>query len=174
MGTQAGTRPVTVELWARSLSPRGAGRRRSATVRRLERLEGDRIDGFRVRLWGDRIGHSTPEARTERGRAALERVATFREWADERGLTLSPFFEERTRESAFTDDGGRVLVLPEMALAEFRAGQLRRVSPCSDGDDSYAVDDHLSALAAGPESGDVGPTPAPTAGATPPEREGPP
>jgi hypothetical protein len=148
MQSKAQTRPVTVELWVRSLSPRGAGRRRSATIRRLEATEGEGIEGFRVRVWGDGIARSTPAARTERGRAVLERVAEFEGWAAERGLSLSPAFEERSR-TLGGDHGVRELVLPEMALAEFRAGTLRWVTPCSDGRRVYTVDEHVDALSTG-------------------------
>lgn len=148
MQSTAQTRPVTVELWVRSLSPRGAGGRRSETLRRLERAEDAGIEGFRVRVWGDRIGRSTPESRSEHGRRILERVAEFEGWATERGLSLSPAFEERSpgSDERTGSDPDRVQVLPEMALAEFRAGELRWVTPCSDGRRTYTVDEHVEAL----------------------------
>lgn len=97
-----------------------------------------------MRLWGKRIRPNTPEARTEVGREVLERVEQFRAWARDEDRSLRPFVQDRAR-----GDEMEVL-LPTMALAEYRNGDLAFVSPCADDEEGFTVFDRLEALAAEP------------------------
>jgi len=132
----------TAVLWVRSLTPDDAGPRRSRAIDRLQRLEASgTLDDGRVRLWGKRVRPNTPEARTEVGRTVLERVELFRDWARNEDRSLRPFVQDRSRGKEFE------VLLPTMALAEYRDGDLVFVSPCTDAEEGHTVFDRLDALA---------------------------
>lgn len=133
-----------VDLFVRSLSPRGARGRPSAVVDRLEELlAAGHIDEYSVYVWGAEVGLSTPAAGAGEGRAILDRVAAFRSWADRRGVALEGF--DRRETTAMTGETRTVLVLPVLALAEYADGELVGVAPRS-GDGAVTVEDRLAAL----------------------------
>jgi hypothetical protein len=146
--------PVTVELHVRSLAPQGGRDQQESAIERLDRLATDgRIDEFSVDVWGQQVSLSTASARTDAGRAVLDRVEAFREWADETGRSVESFFETRRVASEITDQQYVSLVLPTLTLAEYRDGDLSFVAPCSDGGTVTTVTDRID----GYESGDVSP-----------------
>lgn len=135
---------VRLELYVRSLSPRGTYRRQEALIERLERLSAaGRIDDYSVEVWGRRVAFSTAAARTEAGKHALARHAVFKRWADANDRSIGSFFEVRTVDSKLADERYRALIFPGAALAEYRDGELRHVAPCSDGGTVYTVEDRL-------------------------------
>lgn len=140
---------VRVELHVRSLAPRAGGRQQERVIDRLDHLESaGRVDEATVDVWGRQVGLSSAAARTDAGRYVLDRVESFREWADETGRSVESFFETRRVSSDITDEEYVALVLPSLTLAEYRDGDLAYVAPCSDGDEVTTVPDRLDVLAA--------------------------
>jgi hypothetical protein len=140
-----------VELYVRSLSPGGTHRQQDRVVHRLEELlSGDAIDDYDLRVWGDRIRHASPCARTVDGRHVRDRLARIRRWADEHGYSLDGVYREVDCESAITDESWTEIRFPQVALAEFVDGDLVRFTPVrDDGDDRVLrVADHLEDLSA--------------------------
>lgn len=145
--TTSDTGEITLELAVRTLSPRGCQRRQNEVVRRLNALaERGVVDDVSVSVWGDRVATTTADAETDHGREVLDAVASFREWADDHGLSVDPFFETRESHSEFTGESYAALELPAMVLAEYRDGELSWVSPCVDGEEAYTVGDRLATL----------------------------
>lgn len=140
---------VRAELHVRSLAPRAAQRQQERVIERLDRLESaGRIDEATVDVWGRQVSLSSAAARTDAGRYVLDRVESFREWADETGRSVESFFETRRVASEITDEEYVALVLPSLTLAEYRDGDLAYVAPCSDGDEVTTVPDRIDVLSA--------------------------
>jgi len=140
---------VRVELHVRSLAPRAGKRRQNSVIDRLEDLESEGyVDEWTVDVWGRQVGLSAAAARTDAGQFVLERVAAFRDWADDTGRSVASFFETRHVDSGITGEQYTALVLPSLTLAEYRDGDLAYVAPCSDGDEVTTVTDRLDVLAA--------------------------
>lgn len=135
-----------LELYVRSLLPRGACACQEAVVDRLQELAEDgAIDAFEVTVWGRGLAPSTAAA-TDAGRELLGRIERFSGWARERGLTLRPRFERRTVRSDLTDETYDAVLFPAMAVAVFRDDDLAFVAPCADGTTVYTVADVLDAV----------------------------
>lgn len=142
------TQETTVELYVRSLTPRGHSQQESA-IERLERLsEAGVLSEFAVEVWGRQVDLSGAAARTDAGQFVLDRVEQFREWARRTGRSVDSFFETRSVESSIRDQEYAALVLPELTLAEYRGGELAFVAPCSDGDAVCTVGDRIDDLEA--------------------------
>lgn len=137
---------IRLELYVRSLLPRGACECQEAVVGRLKELVDDGVvDAFEVTVWGRGIAPSTA-TETAAGRDLQRRVEQFSEWARERGLTLRPRFERRPVRSRITDESYDAILFPAMAVAVFRDEDLAFVAPCADGTTVYTVEDVLDAL----------------------------
>jgi len=137
--------PVTVDLFVRSLSPVGARGRPTGTIERLRDLvETGRIERYSVYVTGEEVEISSDAPAHERGEFILDRVAAFRSWAAERGVTLDAF--DRREVSTLTGERYTVLALPVMALAESVGGDLACVAPCSTDDGVVTVADRLESL----------------------------
>jgi hypothetical protein len=142
-------RDTSAELWIRSYAPVGGGESQDETLARLRDLEASgRFDDVTVRLWGKRVGVSTNGALTESGSTVRERVAAFEAWAGEADCSLAPFFERVERSSGVTGDRDEAQVLPAVALAEYRGGEVGHVAPCTDGETVVTVEDRLGELEA--------------------------
>lgn len=145
-------RGVTLELFTRAGAV-GTHDRLAEAIGRVRALDADdRVSGCRVHTWNKQLVPTGDG--TERQRWVLERIEEFESWARERGVTLYPFFEERTRSSVLIDDEQPVIVLPVICLAVYEGERVREVFPRSDGDLTYTVFDGLAALETG-----VGTTP---------------
>ncbi|MFB6221536.1 MAG: HTH domain-containing protein [Halolamina sp.] len=137
-------------LFVRSLSPNGARAQQDAVIERLEELaDRGRLDSYTVRVWGRAVGTLSAGGRTEQGRRILDRVDDFEEWAAANGKSVGSFFETREQAVEFTDETRSALVLPTMALAEYAGGEIRFVTPCTDGQQVYTVPDRVDELDAG-------------------------
>lgn len=137
---------IRLELYVRSLLPRGACESQEAIVERLRALsDEDVVDAVDVTVWGRGVAASTA-AETEIGRELLARVEQFSEWARERGLTLRPRFERRAVRSRLTGESYDAIYFPAMAVAAFRDDDLAFVAPCADGTTVYTVADALDAF----------------------------
>ncbi|MFB6084150.1 MAG: HTH domain-containing protein [Halorientalis sp.] len=140
-GSPTGTR---VELFARASLPDVAARRRDEVAGRLTRLaEAGHVDDVTIRTWEKKV----PLSADGEELAAYDR---FREWAEETGVALDPFFDTRTCYSMETGDRGEWLVLPALCLVVYRDGDLDAVYPHSTNDGSRSVLDCIRAIEAAP------------------------
>lgn len=147
-----------VELFVRSLSPDPARNPANDHLPRLRTLaDRGRVD-LTVSVWGREVGLSQT-ATTGPGSHVLERVADFRGWADEYGVSLTPFFREREVDSGLTGESYAALVLPAACLAEYRDGNLTAVTPHAADSTVRSVRDHVDWL----ETTDDGDRPSPSA-----------
>lgn len=147
----------TVELYVRSLAPRGSQDRQDRIVECLEALEArGAIESFSLHVWGTRIDPNSATARTDAGQFVRRRVAAFTAWADRTGRSTGPFFEVETVESTITDEVRTTMTLPTVTMAEFVDGDVAFVTPCVDssGGTTDTIEDHLEALAPD-EEGDI-------------------
>lgn len=132
-----------VEFYARSTLPDVAVSRRDEVRGRLRRLADEgRLDVVETYSWPRKI----PVEGDRRERRLYEQ---FRTWADDVGVSLSPFFDTRECYSMDTGDRGPRLVLPALCLAVYRDDRLRTVYPHSTVTGSRTVMDCLEALESG-------------------------
>lgn len=135
----------SIELFVRSLEPAAApGPDHAGRVRAL--AAAGRVADANVTVWGTEVGLSTTAVRTPRGKCILDRVAELRAWADERDVTVVPFFESREVTSSVTGEAYTALRLPVSCLAEYDGGELVHVAPYTDGTAVCSVDDRLRRL----------------------------
>ena len=141
------TEPVTVELYVRSLSESTTKAPQEAVLERLSELEREGIvDEYTVHVWGRRISPDTAAANTGIGQFVLSRIESFRDWARRSGLSIGSFFDTHEVHSSITDESYTAITVPSITLAEFHGEEVRRVTPCSDGETIHTVDDHLDIL----------------------------
>lgn len=133
----------------RSLSPPGAGDSQIGVIFRLDRLDADGTIGrYDVVVWGRGYPPST-SPRTGPGRSIHERLVKLDEWAARTGLSVAPFFQRRTGRLEQDGTTEPSLVTPKLVLAEYLEGSLHHVSPCTDGESTYSIGDHLDSVANG-------------------------
>lgn len=146
----------SVALFVRSLSPTETPA--ASHVERVRDLaEAGRVETASVAVWGREIELSARARRTQAGQCVLDRVADFRAWADERGVSMEPFFETRERSSSLTGEEFAALRLPVCCLAEYADGELAHVAPYSTGEAICSVADRLDWLDRRDRSGEHGP-----------------
>jgi len=147
----ASARSRSVALFVRSLSPTETPAPRHAD--RVRALETDgRVEAASVTVWGSEVELSARARRTPAGKCVLDRVADFRAWADERGVSMTPFFETREVSSSLTGEEYTALRLPVTCLAEYDGDELVHVAPYSTGEAICSVADRLRRL---DETGDT-------------------
>jgi len=95
---------------------------------------------FAVELWPDEVAVEGPGET-----AILETVDRFEAWATDNGFTLRPPFETRTA-SSLVGESEEVLVTPMLLAAVYEGDDLAGVYPCTDGDDTWTVEQFLDAL----------------------------
>ncbi|RXK49019.1 HTH domain-containing protein [Halorientalis pallida] len=140
-GSTAGT---WVELFARSSLPEVASRRRDEVAGRLKQLAEDGYVGdVAIRTWNKKVPLSGDHDE-------LGEYERFRDWADETGVALEPFFDTRSCYSMESGERGEWLVLPALCLAVYRDGDLDAVYPHSTNDGSRSVLDCIRAIEAAP------------------------
>ena len=136
-----------LELYVRSLAPTGGREAQEAAIERLDRLERTgTVDAARVHVWGREIAPDSAAAGTESGRRVLDRIEAFETWARRADVSLASFFRTREVHSEITGRDYRTIVLPGMALAEYRDDTLAYVTPCSDDGQMTTVTDRLETL----------------------------
>ena len=147
--TGSETEGVHVELYVRSLAPRGIHPRQRAVIDTLGHLsERGIVDDHLIHVCGDQVPASRAEAVTAFGQFLLDRIAVFREWADRNDWSLDPGFGRREVDSSLTGHHIDVLTVPVMALAEYEGDDLRFVAPVSCDDTTWTIQDRLDALRA--------------------------
>lgn len=136
-----------VECWVRSLArvPDGPQGR---VVRRLEWLVTDgRLDTLSVETWPAAVPVDRERLLGSHERTIHERLRAFEQWADREGRDLGPAFEERAVGNAYVETPiERVWTLPAVALAEYREGELVRVTPSVGEETLDTVEEHLEDL----------------------------
>jgi hypothetical protein len=147
-----------LELYVRSIAAGGAARPPLADRVTALAATGTVADA-EVHVWGDEVALSTTALRTRVGRTILDRVASFRSWARERGGTMTPFFESRTVTGRLTGETDATLRLPMACLAEYEDGELVHVAPVRTDGSVCTVEDRLRALESdtGPSGGTAAP-----------------
>lgn len=136
----------SVELFVSSLAPKGAHRRQQEVIDRLERLQQDgRIEAITCTVWGDRICPETAP-RVTNGLNALRDIARLQQWADRRGVSLTPFFNERAVEPMI-DESYRVIVPPILCIAISKDDELWGIFPSVKDGQPLSAMDGLDALA---------------------------
>lgn len=144
-----------LELYVRSLLPRGSRGRQETTLRRLKELEASgAVDEVGVVVWGRGLDVSPDALRTDAGERIRQRVGAFQEWAHDQGFSLRTCFSSRQIRSDITGEEYDALLFPSMALAAFREDAVEFVAPSTDGDAVYTVTDLLEAFeTADPDDG---------------------
>jgi len=137
---------TTVELFVRSLAPSDDCGHAEAVIRRLDDLA-DRPLEYEVHVWGEAVGLEPPLADTDPARFVLDRVASFREWAERNDAELVGFEARETR-CEFTDSHLRLLSLPTVVLATYRNDDLVGVAPVRTPDGTVSVEEYLDRVAA--------------------------
>lgn len=138
--------PYSVELFVNSLAPQGAHGRQQAIIDRLNRLKQEgRIESISCTVWGNRICPETAPRVTD-GRNLLHEISRLQRWADRHGVSLTPFFNERTVES-MDNESYRVIVPPILCLAISLDDELWGIFPCLKDGQSLSAMDGLDALA---------------------------
>jgi hypothetical protein len=137
-----------IELCVRSLASRTGKGIQEQAIDRLQRLETTgELDALSVRIWGEEVALSTTATETERGRAILQRVGAFREWAAHNDVSLAPFFEPREKTSRITGEEYATLRLPVLVMAEYVDGDIVHVAPHRRDSGVYTVEDRLASHA---------------------------
>jgi hypothetical protein len=137
----------TLELYIRSLSSSTTGIRIESIIDRLKALvaEGD-ITDYTVTVWGERVSTDAAVSQTDQGVFIHRRIAEFRQWASEHGVTLEGGFDTRTVHSSITGDTHEFIPLPSVALAARRDGDLEWVVPSSDDTGTTSAMDRLESI----------------------------
>lgn len=143
---------VHVELYVRSLAPRGLQEGQRAVLETIESLEASgTLTDHRLYVCGAEIPATPVETATEFGEFLLNRTAVFSAWADQNDVSLGKLFEHRSIDSSITGEHRETLVFPVMALAEYEGTDLRFVAPCTVDGTTVTVRDRLDELRAGIE-----------------------
>lgn len=146
------TRPDTVEVYVRSLSPEGTPQQQ-AIFDRLNALsmEGE-IDYWTVHVVGKEVCPETATS-TEPGQFICDRIQQFKAWGEDNDVSFGSFFERRRVSSKMTGEEYETVDIPSVTLAEFdREGTLQFVTPCFDEERQLTPATRLDELVAG--SGD--------------------
>jgi hypothetical protein len=145
--TQGGTH---VELYVRSLAPRGVLEGQQAALRSVRELvEDGPLAECTVHICGREIPATPADTATEFGEFLCNRVAVFSAWADRNDYSLARLFDRRRLDSTITGEHRETLVMPVMALAEYEGPDLRFVAPCAVDGERLTVRDRLAELRAG-------------------------
>jgi hypothetical protein len=130
--TTCGTR---ARFHARETLPAPVRGSRERATDRLSALVADgSLAEYNVDVWDKRIpsdGSGDPETR--------DAYLAYGAWADEAGVSLSPFFETRECYSWETGERGTWVVLPALCLSVYEDDELVAVYPHRDGDTYESV-----------------------------------
>ncbi|SDM13308.1 hypothetical protein SAMN04487949_0981 [Halogranum gelatinilyticum] len=139
--TQTPEGETRVELWVNA--PDDA--EYEPLVAHLERLEAaGEVDAYVVYHWGHELDVSSDRLQCVEDQLARERVAAFKQWATENGCTVLGLGERATVGVGRMGPEVTVEQLPPVLLAEYVDDDLRRVTPCSAGDEH--VSERLATL----------------------------
>lgn len=138
---------LRVHFYTRSYMPNGAEDVQQQVLDHLADLEERGVlDDCECQVWGKRVCTSS-QAPAGFGQEAIETVGQFRTWAEANGVSLLPFFDERTQHSKITGETHSEIVFPMMCMAVYRDDDLVGVYPHADDDSVRTVPDFLASLA---------------------------
>ena len=143
---------LRVELWVR----RPVCGPRTTVIDRLSALRtAGVLADFDVTTWPEEIALTGDDRQDE----LLSTIERFEDWAADRGLSLRPPFETRTA-SLLVGDSEDVLTTPMLLAAAYEDGDLVGIYPCTDGTETWTVQEFLDALEADTERSpaDAGPS----------------
>lgn len=135
-----------------------------AVLDRLDRLaSAGAVADYDVTVWGRAISADHPAAETDTGRRLLERVDAIEDWVEDAGVDVDASFERQLVDRELVGDSYSRTLLPRMAMAEWRDGELASVAPHERGNGPVSIEDRLDALAADAEVSLEGSEDGPTA-----------
>ncbi len=116
----------------------------------VDRLQSLRRNGaledVDLTVWGDSVCMEGPNARIGSGRRIADRIAAFRQWAEESEAEIDPFFEDTEVDSSMTGECFRRVVPPTVCLAVYADGELVDVYPSMVDGEVRSVEDGLTEL----------------------------
>lgn len=137
----------TLELYVRSLSSSTIGVRLESIIDRLKACVAEgHIEDYTVTVWGERVSTDKAISGTDQGGLIRHRIAEFRQWASDHGVTLEGGFETRTVHSSITGETHEFITLPSVALAARRDNDLEWVVPSSDASGMTTAMDRLESI----------------------------
>lgn len=120
---------LRIEVYVRSLQPRGDTAQQRAFDLLDELVAEDVVEDYEVVVWGDRVPPTRDALRTRAGRFILDRVVVFQRWAEENDVSIEHAFEVRTVDSAITGHHYSELVLPQLVVAAVADDRLVDFAP---------------------------------------------
>lgn len=155
--TSTGTQ---LELYVRSLAPRGRRSHHNAVLDKLKALSMENeISEYSVYVCGKRLPANPEDTRTDFGAFLHGRIAVVELWAATNDIPLGSLFRRQHIDSSLCGESGPELVLPSMLLAEYEGSSLRFVAPCETEKRSWTVADRLQALSEANLSDETEPLP---------------
>lgn len=138
---------IRLELYVRSLAPRGRRSHQAAVLDRLKTLSMDgEIADYSVYVCGKRLPANPENTRTALGDYLHNRIAVFELWAAKNGIPLDSVFRRQRIDSTLSGESDPELVVPTMLLAEYEGSSLRFVAPCETNSRSWTVAERLKTL----------------------------
>ena len=131
---------LRIEVYVRSLQPRGDTTQQRAFDRLDELVEEGVVEDYEVVVWGDRVPPTPDALRTRAGRFVLDRVVVFQRWAEENDCSIQHAFNVRTVDSAITGQQYSELLLPQLVAAAVENDHLVDFAP------AIVSGTHVSAL----------------------------
>jgi hypothetical protein len=136
-----------LELYVRSLAPRGRRSHQAAVLDRLQTLSmNDEIADYEVYVCGKRLPANPEETRTEFGAYLHNRIAVFELWAAQNEIPLESLFRRQRIDSTLSGESAPELIVPTMLLAEYEGTALQFVAPCETEHRSWSVADRLKRI----------------------------
>ena len=138
-----------VELYVRSLAPCGTRNEQDAIVERLLDLERrDVVDDVDLMVWGDAVCLDGASVRAGAGQRVAERIQDFFCWAEDREVSLEPFFTWSDVDASMSGESFRRVVPPQRCLATYVDDGLEDVYPSSVEGSLRSLEDGVSSLEA--------------------------
>lgn len=136
-----------LELYVRSLAPRGRRSQQAAVLDRLQTLSmNDEIADYEVYVCGKRLPANPEETRTDFGAYLHNRIAVFELWAAHNDIPLDSLFRRQRIDSTLSGESEPELIVPTMLLAEYEGSSLQFVAPCETDTRSWSVVDRVKTI----------------------------
>ncbi len=151
---------VQIEVFVRSLAPRGAEQPQESVVRALERLtERGTVDDYTVTVCGKEVPVDREYAPTSICEHLLSCIDAFEAWAERNDRELTGVFDRKEVYSSITGDDHTCRIAPILAMAEYEGEDLRFVTPSTGRGGRVTVLDRVEELERGVDRAEVDPLP---------------
>lgn len=119
------------ELYVRSLAPCETRNELNAIVERLRDMERRNVlEAVDLTVWGDAVCLAGASAQVGTGKRIADRIREFHSWAEDRQVSLDPFFNWSNVESSMSKESFRRVVPPQRCLAIYDdEGRLEDIYP---------------------------------------------